>query len=244
VSRRTQRRRGVALLALALASGGMAASEVRGRVLAIERQVGPLVPVVVARDELAAGTKLGERAVRRHLAVRQVPARFAPPDSFASPAEAIGLRLAAPLAGGTYLTAGHLGGGDRARAERGGLAVGERAIEVAVAGGPELPAAGAPAAMVDVLVTTDARSGSGRTFVALEAVELLALRGASPALDPQAADGGAARASRALATLRVSARQAVYLTAAQNFAQEVRLLARAPDDRARVGAATVEARGL
>jgi hypothetical protein len=42
----------------------------------------------------------------------------------------------------------------------------------------------------------------------------------------------------------VTLRQAVYLTAAQNFAREVRLLARAPTDRRRAGRATITAGGL
>jgi pilus assembly protein CpaB len=39
----------------------------------------------------------------------------------------------------------------------------------------------------------------------------------------------------ALATLRVSVQQAIYLTAADNFAREIRLLARPPGDHSRVG---------
>jgi hypothetical protein len=61
--------------------------------------------------------------------------------------------------------------------------------------------------------------------VALENAELLSLRGP-------------------LATLRVTAREAVYLTAAANFAHEIRLLVRPPGDRRRVGAAAVSATGL
>ena len=55
---------------------------------------------------------------------------------------------------------------------------------------------------------------------------------------------GAAAAATATATLRVTTRQAVYLTAAQNFAREVRLLPRPPGDRSRAGRAAVEAGGL
>ena len=47
----------------------------------------------------------------------------------------------------------------------------------------------------------------------------------------------AASAATALATLRVTLRQAVYLTAADNFAREIRLLARAPGDHSAAGAA-------
>jgi pilus assembly protein CpaB len=44
---------------------------------------------------------------------------------------------------------------------------------------------------------------------------------------------------RVAATLRVTPAQAVYLTAAQSFASDIRLLARAPGDRRRVGALAV-----
>ena len=48
-------------------------------------------------------------------------------------------------------------------------------------------------------------------------------------------------AADSVATLRVTLRQAVYLTAAENFAREVRLLARPPGDRERDDAAEVAA---
>jgi hypothetical protein len=55
---------------------------------------------------------------------------------------------------------------------------------------------------------------------------------------------GGTAAPTALATLRVSVREAVYLTAAANFANEVRLVLRPPGDHKRVGAAAVPASGL
>ncbi len=83
---------------------------------------------------------------------------------------------------------------------------------------------------VDVVVSTEAGAGGGRTFVALADVELLALR-ADPAGGYAEADAEGAAAPSALATLRVTLRQAVYLTAADNFGREIRLLARPPGDR-------------
>jgi pilus assembly protein CpaB len=90
---------------------------------------------------------------------------------------------------------------------------------------------------VDVLVTTARGAAGGRTFVALENVELLDVR---PADAAGGGDGAGAEAS-AVATLRVDLRQAVYLTAAHNFAREVRLLARSPHDRRRSGGFSVGA---
>jgi pilus assembly protein CpaB len=172
-----------------------------------------------------------------------MPARFVPPDALAAPAQLAGARTAVPIAAGGLVTAGMIAG---TGAGRGPLRAGQRALELAVTGGGAL--AGAQrGARVDVLVSVQGEQGGGRTFVALEDVELLDLRAAGgeefAAAEPAAAGSGAAAPS-ALATLRVSARQAVYLAAVANFAQEVRLLVRPPGDRRRVGAAVVEEGGL
>ena len=86
-----------------------------------------------------------------------------------------------------------------------------------------------------MLVSTQRHDGAGRTYVALENIPLLDLRplggGGGMPVD-EAMDQPAATA---LATLRVTARQAVYLTAAGTFAHEVRLLMRPPGDRRRTG---------
>jgi pilus assembly protein CpaB len=218
-----RRRRAVLLLALALASGGIAASRVSGRAAEIEGQIGPLVPVVVARQDLAAGARVAAGA----LAVRQVPQRFVPADALSAPEQVVGRRAGAPVAAGGYLTAGTFASGDPALGEPAPLARGQRSIELPVAGGQALEGA-APGTRVDVLITTESRSGAGRTFLALQDVELLGVRAADDGARSQ--DGAAAHAS-ALATLRVGLRQAVYLTAAESFAREVRLLVRATGDR-------------
>jgi pilus assembly protein CpaB len=171
--------------------------------------------------------------------VRQVPERFAPRDSLASAEQALGLRLAGPLAGGSYLTEGVLAerGGGRAERDAGTpVRRGERTAEVAVAGGDSLAAA-PPGARVDVLVTTEPRTGTGRTYLALQDVELL---GARPAEGGGGAGDGAAARATTIATLRVTLREAVYLTAAQSFARELRLLVRAPGDRRSAGPLAVD----
>jgi pilus assembly protein CpaB len=234
VKSRHRRRRALLFLSLALASGGLAASQVGGRVREVEARVGAPVPVLVADRELPAGSELRDDA----LATRQVPHRFVPPDALASPAEARGRRTAVPVAAGSYLTAGELGGA--VKGSRGGtLDRGQRAVEIAVAGGETLSELGGPGERVDVLVSTERGDSSGRTFLALEDVELLGLREGGSG----ASEGASAKAT-ATATLRVTLRQAVYLTAAENFAREVRLLPRPPGDRGRAGRAVVGAGGL
>jgi pilus assembly protein CpaB len=219
---KARRRRGLVLLALALASGGLAASQVHERERRVDARVGPLVPVVVAARDLAP-----DRAVeRRDLALEHVPARFLPADAVGSPARLAGARPAVPVPAGAYVTASLLGGGTR----RGGgrLRPGERAVEVGVTGAGALAGA-APGSRVDILVSTERHDGAGRTFLALEDVELLGLRVAGAGADAAGSDGG--DAATAVATLRVSLRQAVYLAAADDFGHEVRLLARPPGDR-------------
>jgi len=74
--------------------------------------------------------------------------------------------------------------------------------------------------------------------MALAGAELVRLDDSGGGTDGYAdADAGAAPAGpTARATLRVSVRQAIYLTAADNFAREIRLLARPRGDRSRAGA--------
>jgi pilus assembly protein CpaB len=235
VSARARRRRALLLLSLALACGGLAASQVAERVRSVERRVGPMVPVVVTAHDLPADRRIGGG----DLAVRRVPERFAPRDALAAASDAAGLRAAVAVPAGTYLTSSQL---RRAGGEPGGgLGRGQRAVEVAMAGGEALAGTVEPGARVDVVVSTEPRDGAGRSFLALEDVELLALRPGTG----QAGEGSGARTPpSAVATLRVTLRQAVYLTAAQNFAREVRLFPRPPGDRGRAGRAEIGAGGL
>jgi pilus assembly protein CpaB len=236
------RRRGAVLVALALAAGGLAASRVERRERDVEARVGAPVPVVVARVDLDAGSRVRARDVARLLAVRTVPARFVPPDALASPGQAVGGRLAVAVPAGAYLTVGALAAAATSRAGAGqrGPRPGERAIEVAVAAGQELQAA-EPGARVDVLVTSEHEGGRGRTYLALQDVELLAARQAEGAA---AGEGTAAARASTLATLRVTVRQAVFLAAAQSFAREIRLLLRAPAERRRSGPLAVDSGAL
>jgi pilus assembly protein CpaB len=222
------------LLSVALASGGLAASQVRERERSVAAQVGPAVPVLVAVRDLRADARVSPRA----LAVRRVPARFVPPDALASGAGVVGLRPSAPVAAGGYVTAGLFERSNDGHRGGGGVGRGERAVTVEVSGAAGL----VEGARVDVLVSTESGASGGRTLMALAGVELLGL--APPSVgDP--ADDAAANAEpgagpTALATLRVSVRQAVYITAADNFAREVRLLARPPGDHSPAGAAVAQ----
>lgn len=212
----SRRRRAALLAGLALVLGALAASDVARREAALRAQLGPLTDVVVARRPLAAGRRLAAR----DLATRRIPERYAAAP--AVPQLLIGERLAIPAPAGAQVEAHHLAAAAPGPAVRRG----ERAAEVLAAASGE---AVVPGARVDVLVTRErGEGGPGSTELALENVEVLAAR----------ADRGE-EGPRVAATLRVTVRQAVYLAAAGAFAREIRLLARAPGDRARVGPAVV-----
>jgi pilus assembly protein CpaB len=248
---KARRRRGLLLLSVALASGGLAVSQVRERERSVAAQVGPAVPVLVAARDLPAGARVSARA----LAVRRVPARFVPPDALASAAGVAGLRPTAPIAEGGYVTAGLFEGSNDGHRGVAGIGRGERAVTVEVSGAAGLAAG----ARVDVLVSTESGAAGGRTLMALAGAQLVRLApgaggegygydgaGATGSAGPDAAGADAGGAGlggsglsggTALATLRVTLRQAVYLTAADNFAREIRLLARPAGDRSPAGAA-------
>jgi pilus assembly protein CpaB len=211
----TRRRRAAVLLGLACLLGGLAASDVAGREAALRRAVGPTVPVVVARAKLAAGAQLDAR----HLAIRHVPARFAPAVAYASTSALAGTRAAVAIEAGEDIAPSAVDDGSGAADAP--VRPGERVADLVARGSAELIR---PGGRVDVLVTRERGDGDGATTVALEDAEVLAAH-AMAAEDTT--DGG----SRVAVSLRVTLRQAVYLAAAQSFARELRLLPRAAGDR-------------
>src|SRR4029453_2902838 len=104
-----RRRRGLVLLWLALASGGVAPAPGHARERRTAERLGPEVEVLVAARDVRAGARVARDAV----GVRRVPARFVPPDALPSAEGLIGARMAAPVPAGGYLTAWLLEGGDR-----------------------------------------------------------------------------------------------------------------------------------
>jgi pilus assembly protein CpaB len=219
----SRRRRGLLLVGLALVLGFLAASDVGRREAALARQLAPLVDVVVAQRDLRSG-----RPVRaQDVVVRRVPARWAPVGAAATVSEVSGARPGVDIPAGAYVTGMDLASSTSAPTAP--VRRGERAVEVVAAGSPELVVAGA---RVDVLVTREAQG----TTLALQDVEVLRAN-AAPAV-------AGATGMRVAATLRTTVRQAVYLTAAQAFARELRLLPRAAGDRGRaLGVAVGEGLG-
>jgi pilus assembly protein CpaB len=225
----TRRRRAILLIGLAMLLGGLAASDVARRESAIAQQLGPDTPVVVARGDLPAGARL----TAARLAVRRVPARYAPAGAAVAPRELLGQRTAVPVAAGAFLSTNELAGAGGEPAPGAPVRRGERVADVVASGSPELVQ---PGGHVDVLVTREENHGDGgSTLLALEDVEVL-----SAAPGPEGSGSAANETGpRVTVSLRVTVKQAVYLAAAQTFAREIRLLPRAAGDT-RHGAAGTE----
>lgn len=153
----TPRRRSLLLIGLALVLGSFAASDVASREAALERRLGPTVPVVVARATLKADAPI---AVEQ-LSVREVPARFAPRGAYGDPAQLAGTEPSAEVPAGADVTEAALARSDAGAPVR----AGERVAQVVAAGPAALIG---PGARVDVLITR------GRvTELALRDVEVL-----------------------------------------------------------------------
>ena len=217
----TRARRAALLLGLALLLGGLAASDVARREAALQASLAPLVDVVVADADLSPRHRLR----LADLAVRRLPARYAPVGAATVPEELLGRRLAVPVPSGGPLGVAQLH--DPHATVGAPVAHGQRAVEVVGLGSSQLVVAGA---RVDVLVTRDRDAGArAGTELALEDVEVLGARSAA------GTGAGREEAPRVAATLRVSVRQAVYLAAAEAFARDIRLLPRASGDQERLG---------
>jgi len=226
-----RRARGLALLGAAVACAGLAASSVSRYANDVSAQVGPLATAVVARVAAPRGRAITARWAAGALEERSVPRRYVPPGALASPRQAIGRRLAVPLQPGDYVTSAALdpsGGSSKPAVQPGG---GGRLVEIPVAGAGSIAAALHVGSRVDVLITTNGGAGGpSRTYLALQAADLVDFR------PPESGDGG-----KATATLRVTLRQAVLLTAAENFARELRLVPRPGGDSSRLGPVAVSA---
>jgi pilus assembly protein CpaB len=205
----TRGRRAVLLTGLALLLGALAASDVGGREAALKRSLEPIVDVVIARGDIKAGSPIA----LTQLTVRRVPSRFAPAVAIEDPHAVAGSRASVTIPAGADVTPAQL----RVQGDGPQLRTGERIVDIVAAGSARVIV---PGTRVDVLVTKE----RGGTTLALENAEVLSSRAVN-------ADDGSP--TKVAAGLRVTVRQAVYLTAAQSFAREIRLLPRGSGDNRR-----------
>ena len=219
----TRRRRATGFAALAAVCAILAASLAAGYGRRAERQLGALVPVVVAREALPADRRIGPRRAARALEVRRVPSRFVPPGALTAIEQAIGLTPGAPIPERAYLLGEQLELPDddaRPRVPRG-----RQPVELSVAGAAALVEGGLAelGGRVDVVVADDlGATGRGRSYIAAERVPLLDLRARGDA--PTTEEGAAATAW--VATLALTRREALDLIEAESFARQIRLLPR------------------
>jgi Flp pilus assembly protein CpaB len=235
----SRRSRAWALLGIAAVCAGLAASIVNGYARDVRAQVGPLTPVIVARTKIPRGRLLTDTNVSRYLAARRVPVQFVPPRSLRFARDVIGLSSRVQIPAGSYLSESLLAdpsvrGGRLPQDGLGGM----RVVEVAVAGAAAMESALRPGARVDVLITSERGPDAPRTYLALQRIELAGFRPGGPG------DGAAGEAQRSMASLRVTLRQAVLLTAAANFARELRLVPRPAGEDHSLPPAAVSAQDL
>jgi Flp pilus assembly protein CpaB len=213
----SRRARAAAFLAAAIACAALAAALAGRYRSSVESQYGPLRPVVVAAGTLEPGQVMGPGEVAELLAVRRVPARFAPAGALRKPQDALGRSAGSPIPAGAYVLSSQLvvpsAGPEPSPAAGPGL----RPVQVAVGGAEALVVGGADPAGSRVDVVVAQRSGLGRragTHVAAEGVRLLELR---PPEGP--GDGWSA-------TLALPRQGALALIEAEASGREIRLLPR------------------
>jgi len=221
----SRRARAIAFGVVAAICAVVAASIADGYGTSVANQFGELRPVVVSGAELRPGAPIGPGDLRG-LDVRRVPVRFVPPDALTSPEEAVGREPATPVPPGSYLLASQLRVPRSKQKEgRPRLEAGRRPVEIAVTGAEALAATGGSpeGSRVDVVVTTEpGPGGRGRTYIAAEGVELLALRQGGGGIG--GGDVGLGAAGDWSATLALTRAEALQLIQAENFARQVRLL--------------------
>lgn len=236
-----RRLRILVLAGTAILCGGLAASAVGRHEARVRAQVGPLVPVLVAAKKVPRGKLLTPGAAHDLLAQRRVPGRFVPPNGLRRLDDAVGFQTVSGLDTGDYVTAAGLVAPQEGKESVEAGKAGGRLVEVAVSGGTAVLDRLQPGSFVDVLVTSD-RGGAARTYLALQRVLLVGSGAADPNGTPSGSNSD--HPADASAILRVSLRQAIVLTAAQNFAREVRLVARPEGDSRIFAPASVSASQL
>lgn len=216
----SRRGKAIGFAALAVLCAVASASIASGYRESVDAELGELRTVVVVARSLEPRQPLSRRVLDGSLELREVPARFLPPDALIDPGEALGRKPYAPIPAGSYLLASQLrvpgaGAGPEQPALGGALSP----VEITVAGAGALVAvAGEPGARVDVVVAGEPVTGGGaKVRVAASGVRLVAL-------EPASAEAAAAGGDSWTATLALSREQALRLIEAENFARELRLI--------------------
>jgi Flp pilus assembly protein CpaB len=225
----SRRARAIGFGCAALGCAALAAVVAGGYRTDLQSQVGPLRPAVIAREPIPPRRALRPGDAERLLEVRRMPSRFVPTGALSAPQQAIGRAATARIPAGAYLLAAQLRAPRPRRHHHGGahLAGGREPVQISVTGAEALAATTRDprGTRVDVVVTTEAGpgGGSGRTYVAAENVELLAL---TEAADDAGVDLPGPSAATSVATLALTRPEALRLIHAENFARQVLVIPR------------------
>jgi Flp pilus assembly protein CpaB len=223
-----KRRRGRAIgfASAAALCAGLAAAATRAPGGDVAAQGGELRDVVVAARALEARRPIRPTELDRSVTIRRLPERFVPPDALESPAQAVGRKPAVTIPAGSYLLASEFAVPPHRPGRPETPDPGHRPVEITVSGAGALATPGSGPRRVDVVVTTEPGpgGGTGRTYVAARAVELLDLRPSDEAADGDIVPGPAS--DTFVATLALTRAEALRLIQAESFARAVRLIDR------------------
>ena len=185
--------------------------------------------VLVAKVALPAGTIIDPAQTGEQLIAVPIPADAVLVGLVSDVARISGRRINGPLSAGEPITEALVGGLGSASTPP--LVAGERAVPVPASAAGGFAASLVPGLRVDVVASTG-EGAAGRTRVVVEDAEVLAV-------DTVAADSGYPSGAPTV-MLRASSEDALRITAALNFARDVRLLVRPAGDVAPVLPSTAE----
>jgi len=205
--------------ALALTLSGVSAVVITRKEREVNARYGVRVDVLTALTDI----KAGEKITAKQLGITSLPQRFVSVDALNAPAQVVGKKSTVDISSGSYILKTYTESSATNSFLGVELAEGDRIVDVVVSGSLELVK---PGVHVDVLVTKvddrDPNSRGNETKVALEEVAVVAVKPVAEF----ASDAEATGQQKIQVSLKVDTADAVYLSAAENFAKEIRLLVR------------------
>jgi Flp pilus assembly protein CpaB len=211
----SRRARAIGFLLAAVACALLAAVVAASYRSRVEASYGGLRPVVVATKDLRPGDPIGPGDLASELAIRRVPARFAPASALRHPTDALGRAPSAAIPAGAYVLGVQLEVPRPEHAPTPALGGGRRPVQVSVTGAGALLVDGSSpeGSRVDVVVSRTSGLGlKARTYIAARNVLLLALEG----------PGGPGEGWSA--TLALTRPEALELISADSSGRQIRLL--------------------
>ncbi|MGI8574319.1 MAG: Flp pilus assembly protein CpaB [Egibacteraceae bacterium] len=217
-----RQRRGLLLVALALAGAVAVFWSVTAHVSEVQAQVGPMTNVVMLDEDLPAYAPLGPEA----LAVRQMPQRWVPGRALVEPDAVVGLVATTPLPAGTVLQ-------EQMLVPPPDLEAGQRELAILVDAETGVAGKIGRDSVVDIYATFPAnQSEPARATIVVERAQILEV-GTPQVTSDETATGAFTEEQVVPVTFSLSVSESLRLAYVQSFAADVSLALRAPlDDRA------------